>query len=589
MLVAMAITLLMMAAVVTLFANIGNSVRERRAVIEMSGQLRQARQLLARDLSGATCRAITGQGTTGQEPEENQGYLEILEGAWSDTEPGALVNGILADGELNYSLSTVPSSQMVQNGMVDRDQDGNADDLYLDGDPNNSNNADRDVVTDGWALGDYDDILALTVRSVGEPFVGRGPNGQIIQSQLAEVVWYAVENPQTDPTYNTSYDPNSPQLTGLGEPGMRRIYRRVNLIAPWVVIPDADKQLAPQWFFRKYNLSVRWDATDPNDASTVQWIANDLGDLTKRENRFAHQPNWQLDNNGNWVYTNNYPNLMDVSAIRLDPANLDNSTINRFPTNSVRDPRRRSPLHPYGLPFEYDETDTIDFDVTDVAEEPRTPPHRIDPVSNVRVLDDRTGEDLVLDNALGFDIRVYDPGAPLLYNGGAIVQPFDRGWIELANASARKGENLVPVSFGAYVDMFWMRRWWGTNEQPTWATPQGTPLALFAGPTSDPLDRSGLNLLNTSYAYPSVSYDTWSSHYEHDGIDTDDSTNNSGPVDEGFNGLDDDNANGVDDPGERETSPPYDVSLLGIEVRMRVYEQDARQVRETSIIHSFPR
>src|SRR3972149_2376877 len=46
MLVAMAITLVMMAAVVTLFANVSNSVRNRRATIEMSNQLRHVRHVL---------------------------------------------------------------------------------------------------------------------------------------------------------------------------------------------------------------------------------------------------------------------------------------------------------------------------------------------------------------------------------------------------------------------------------------------------------------------------------------------------------------------------------------------------------------
>src|SRR2546430_14526712 len=46
MLVAMAITLVMMGAVVTLFANISNSVRNRRATIEMSAQLRHVRNVL---------------------------------------------------------------------------------------------------------------------------------------------------------------------------------------------------------------------------------------------------------------------------------------------------------------------------------------------------------------------------------------------------------------------------------------------------------------------------------------------------------------------------------------------------------------
>ena len=75
MLIAMAITLVMIGAVVTLFANVSNSVRNRRAVVEMSGQLRHARNMLQQDLQGATCTGLTW-----QRPDENQGYIEIVEG-----------------------------------------------------------------------------------------------------------------------------------------------------------------------------------------------------------------------------------------------------------------------------------------------------------------------------------------------------------------------------------------------------------------------------------------------------------------------------------------------------------------------------
>ena len=75
MLVAMAITLVMMGAVVTLFANISNSVRNRRATTEMSGQMRHVRNVLQQDLQGATCPGVTW-----QRPESNHGYIEIIEG-----------------------------------------------------------------------------------------------------------------------------------------------------------------------------------------------------------------------------------------------------------------------------------------------------------------------------------------------------------------------------------------------------------------------------------------------------------------------------------------------------------------------------
>src|SRR5689334_23689305 len=79
MLVAMAITLVMMGAVVTLFANISNSVRNRRATTEMSGQLRHMRNVLQQDLRGATCPGITW-----QRPESNHGYIEIIEGEFKE-------------------------------------------------------------------------------------------------------------------------------------------------------------------------------------------------------------------------------------------------------------------------------------------------------------------------------------------------------------------------------------------------------------------------------------------------------------------------------------------------------------------------
>src|SRR5947208_928832 len=79
MLIAMAITLVMMGAVVTLFANVSNSVRNRRATIEMSSQLRHVRNVLQQDLQLATCPGITW-----QRPESNHGYIEIIEGQYRD-------------------------------------------------------------------------------------------------------------------------------------------------------------------------------------------------------------------------------------------------------------------------------------------------------------------------------------------------------------------------------------------------------------------------------------------------------------------------------------------------------------------------
>jgi hypothetical protein len=102
-----------------------------------------------------------------------------------------------------------------------------------------------------------------------------------------------------------------------------------------------------------------------------------------------------------------------------------------------------------------------------------------------------------------------------------------------------------------------------------------------------------LNDANNALGY-FVSYDTWSLLLERDGIDQ-----NPRPpgdpvaIDEGFDGVDNpdiaDNVarNGVDDYNERETRPPYNVPLTGIEVKIRTIEFGTRQVRQVSVVGDF--
>jgi hypothetical protein len=120
------------------------------------------------------------------------------------------------------------------------------------------------------------------------------------------------------------------------------------------------------------------------------------------------------------------------------------------------------------------------------------------------------------------------------------------------------------------------------------ALPANTPAPLFHVPHQagwHPFD------ITVQTGYPAV-YDTWSWHYEDDRIDQDQflagaPTWRTQTLDQGIGGLDDDDANGPDDVGERETSPPYNTPLRGVKVVLRIYETDARQIRETSVTHSF--
>ena len=113
MLVAMAITLVMMAAVVTLFANVTGSVSRKRATMEMSGQVRGVRNVLQQDLQGATCP-----GETWQRPESNHGYIELIEGPYREGNASRLVDGVDLPNspdfnpEIDHATSILPSSNL---------------------------------------------------------------------------------------------------------------------------------------------------------------------------------------------------------------------------------------------------------------------------------------------------------------------------------------------------------------------------------------------------------------------------------------------------------------------------------------------
>ena len=78
-------------------------------------------------------------------------------------------------------------------------------------------------------------------------------------------------------------------------------------------------------------------------------------------------------------------------------------------------------------------------------------------------------------------------------------------------------------------------------------------------------------------------YDTWSDHYEFNGIDEDED----GVIDQKNNMIDDDSNGIIDDEDELETSPPYPVPLRGLEVRIRIYDTSTRQVRQVTVRHTF--
>ena len=178
----------------------------------------------------------------------------------------------------------------------------------------------------------------------------------------------------------------------------------------------------------------------------------------------------------------------------------------------------------------------------------------------------RTGEDVLLTNVLAFDVRVFDPAA--------VIRSFPASSpiVALTPDDQRYGDASTPSPSpkGAYVDL---------GSQIAATTLMGMADA-----------RSKLRpVLPTQ---PRI-YDTWSTHYESNGIDEDYATWPSSGPDQGTNGQDDNTAPSspgygvVDDETEKETAPPYAVPLRGVEIRIRVYQPSSRQVRQITVRHTF--
>ncbi|QDV79960.1 PilW family protein [Botrimarina mediterranea] len=698
MLVAMAITLLIMAAVVTVFANVSNSVTRRRATIEMSSALRNVRETLARDLAGATCPAVPW-----QRPESNVGYIEIIEGPQNDYYPTPWLFDGDGDGVpdpignvpgIELALSSLPGSNL--GGTPANDFTGHG--LVIGSNtPIGPGTSLENTPTDGRGLGDGDDTLMLTVRNEEEPFVGRIPirsgnaspsaaafanwGNEEIESPLAEVVWYALENP---------VDPN--RTFAFGEPGYRTIYRRALLILPdvdygidvipggvdtnpgnvagvlagpgavRVLPPDVDRTDVSQAiaclisFQERYDLSVRleWDPLLPSsNTEPGRWVlkSNTLGDLTERENRYEHH--------GYIGIAAAYGTIDRYYPFALASGGVTPNSVSDV--LFVSDPEIGNPAEGAefqtvvaGLPaalgggyavvaYEPSDTETTSMDrvygarpfalVNYSTASPCTARAVLNEVNQVVHVTrglvplggSRRGEDVMMTDALAFDLKVYDPGAPIYRIASGtdflIVGPNDPAWpaaiLTDANGPAANGDVAIDTfeSQGAYVDLGYGKRSpaFGVSQRYT-----GDPLlpvgALnLVAPIAPQFWRDGFVRLPsqpTSTAAPLTTlyanYDTWSWHYENDGINQDrDSGPNGRPtVDEGANGLDDpdptiagdprlvDNAAdialyGPDDFAERETRPPYDAALRGLQVSLRAYERDSRQIREVRVKESF--
>jgi hypothetical protein len=141
--------------------------------------------------------------------------------------------------------------------------------------------------------GDVDDIIAMTVKSDGQFFRGR-QNGEIIESPVAEVLWYTTfENRAENNSVNLDYNESL------------KVHRRVLLVRPDLGLLSPSGNDGPlgqslDWikdFIKNNDISCR-TIYDPSQNPNEEYFlyANNLEDLALRTNRFGRhrdtQKNW---------------------------------------------------------------------------------------------------------------------------------------------------------------------------------------------------------------------------------------------------------------------------------------------------------
>jgi hypothetical protein len=499
-LVATTISIMLMAATVTLFGVVGDKVNAGRAMIETGDRLRATRNRLSADLRGATASFLPW-----EQASSGSGYFEIVKG---------------------------PA-------------------------PNN-----RDANPISTLLGYTQDVLMLTTRSRDVPFTGRFI-GTTIESQVAEVVWFM------QPTYNAQ----GQQQFIMDASGTTRIptftlYRRQFLVCPVVHVTTSTP---PDVTFAQVALSSSatplkdiYDGCDISGSPSIvsnkfeRLTFNSLSDLTYRENRFAH----------------NNSNASASAPYLVRGGGTDNNA------NSI------------GLPIPKGKATSANYD----SLTPFQPTYLPDGTTNLAG-SQRYGEDVALTNVLSFDVKVWDPGAEIqVDSAGHPLVPSDPGYDKKIKTQTQtivaspppSPPHFNPPQFGAYVDLNYTSTTYpfGTSKDTDGfliANIPGRPDSYFAGAYYGSGTNSGLWAGHLTNGF--ATYDSWSQGYEYYN-----STLAPANYNKANNGFDNDlpnGKNGVNDAGERQTSPPYPVPLRGVQIKIRVYEPTSRQVREVTLTETF--
>ena len=566
---AMTLSLVVMGAVASLFGVFTRSLKQAQAAADISARMRAGAWRLRQDLSGVTVDLLPP-----VQPEAESGYFEYTEGPCRDAH--------------------------AKNGYG------------------------------GWGLvGDVDDVLMFTTRSDGQPFVGRFGN-DTIESPVAEVAWFC--------------RPSSVQP--LGNVTLFTLYRRQELVVPYVGrSPFMSANSAATFDANLNDLSVRLEGGRfvPNSLGDLTKRENRF--LRGGTTAFPHA--WGASGSTT-IITGTLSGSRPAGAVvsgtlsrtfQLVPAGAtlsgarewEDVILSNVLSFDVRafDPDARpgsgasfrvvasagssqvqgffpragvdtSPMFAVDLDVFGNELQRVGNPYsspllgsgTIVASNFFAGTWPIPPTLTLSAPATASGTTL-----LTFTGRVHQPGDP--YWGGPGFIAASGSWRAGGYADLNwGGETLMPLQpycYNAYriaeastAGLLWRA---GINDilMPSFAPrASGSVGAAFPPAGQTAFQSGGVRVRSGTTATVldgglSRTYDTWSTHYESNGVDED----GDGKVDNGTNGNDDNNDGVPDDPAEAETSPPYPARLRGLEIRIRCYEPESGQIRQTTLRHTF--
>ena len=560
MMVAMALTMLLILALTQMFNIVGDNFGQTRAALELSGKMRSVEARLQQDLDGITVPLRPWSNNS-----HGEGYFEYIEGAWRDSMGTSNANDPMLGDWDDRLLFTAHSGEKPFQGNFHRFESNviayrNETVGFRFNYPHGLTNGDDD----GDGVSDLSDW-----KEIG--FFATNPD--VIESQNAEIVWWAtLEDLDNDLVVDSGEDftirrrvmlirPDlNDEVTGfLVDPVTRANPLRRTLLC-WQGRPSLIQAAAAlRRLVNHVDLSLRlhyWLSPE----GTLYWgfRANSLADLTRREYRYSRFGMSDLNHaisGESGTPRFEFPHRSDDVPI---PAPFDGGIVGS--------------VSPYGLMFRKEQFRSF---------------------TNNRLISDSRGQDVMLADALAFDVRIYDVNAPLMEIGGTVLQPGDPGYNPLPATNQRR------IGSGAYVDLFYAWNYpynylavWpysyafdfgGVWPYTSLTDLQTSQLSLFSGP---PAIRSGLRGVaptagtirpELGYIAPTAVYDTWSYHYENN-LHDEDADN---LTDEGTDGLI------ADSPVERETSPPYPYPARGIQVSLRAINRANQHIRQASIISDF--